>query len=276
MMKLTKPVLLMPSKGEDPKLKEGGAIAEHVVKQGGKSITFADMEHGFMCRGDLTAPEVARDVEASMKHTVEFFKANLKDAPRPTPPACCPPNSWPACAAPEGYKPKGTQLRIDDLAAYLVGEGEKGILLLPDIYPWSTMKGRLMGIADTLAEEGYKVLLIDPFRGESAEGLEGNDMYGWIGKYKYEESVGKDINNAYKFLQDKGCTAIGCMGFCWGVWAMCKAMSEGVGFVCGVGPHPSTMIETALMGRDEDAMMMKLTKPVLLMPSKGEDPKLKE
>merc|ERR1712194_690473 len=212
MMKVTKPVLLMPTKGEDAKLKEGGAIAEHLVKQGGKSITFADMEHGFMCRGELTVPEVARDVEASMRQTIGFFQANLKKQG-----GCCPPSSWPACAAPEGYKPKGEQLKVEDMSAYLVGEGEHGILVLPDIYPWSTMKGRLMGIADTLAEEGYKVLLIDPFRGESAEGLEGNDMYGWIGKYKYEESVGKDIRNSVNFLLGKGCTAIGCMGFCWGV-----------------------------------------------------------
>merc|ERR1712194_735866 len=175
-----------------------------------------------------------------------------------------------------GYKPKGEELKFGAMAAYLVGEGENGILMLPDIFPWSTMKGRLMGIADSFADEGYKVLLIDPFRGESAEGLEGNDMYGWIGKYKWEGSVAKDINNAVELLVGKGCTAIGCIGFCWGAWAMCKAMSEGVDFVCGVGPHPSTMIEKALMGGDEDAMMMKVTKPVLLLPSKAEDAKLKE
>jgi len=28
-------------------------------------------------------------------------------------------------------------------------------------------------------------------------------------------------------LQDAGCKSIGAVGFCWGVWAFCKASSEG-------------------------------------------------
>ena len=32
--------------------------------------------------------------------------------------------------------------------------------------------GRLMGIADTLAEQGYRVLLSDPFYGDTAAGKE--------------------------------------------------------------------------------------------------------
>ena len=28
-------------------------------------------------------------------------------------------------------------------------------------------------------------------------------------------------------VEDAGCKSIGCVGFCWGVWAFCKASSEG-------------------------------------------------
>eukprot|EP00927_Polykrikos_kofoidii_P048565 TRINITY_DN42829_c0_g1_i1.p1 TRINITY_DN42829_c0_g1~~TRINITY_DN42829_c0_g1_i1.p1 ORF type:complete len:771 (-),score=170.84 TRINITY_DN42829_c0_g1_i1:732-2990(-) len=186
---------------------------------------------------------------------------------------CCPSGSWPACTPPEGYKPKGEEQKLGDLPVYLVGSGQKGIVLLPDIFPWSGMKGRFPGIADTLAAEGYCVLLADPFRGDSAEGKA--DFMPWIKSFPYEKSVGHpgvgaDIEACVKFLQDKGCSSVGCMGFCWGVWAMCKAMSQGVPFKCGVGPHPSTRLE-GFFGGDEQAMMEKVEVPVLLMPA-GNDP----
>eukprot|EP00439_Symbiodinium_sp_Y106_P035570 s2248_g4.t1 len=182
--------------------------------------------------------------------------------------SCCPPDSWPACQKPDDYKPKGTETKIGELPVYSVGTGDKAILVLPDIFGWSSNQGRLMGIADTLADQGYRVLLSDPFYGDSAVGKE--DIMGWITQFPFDKKIGADIEACVKHLQDQGCSSVGAVGFCWGVWAFCKSASMGVPLKCGVGPHPSTRLEGAF-GGDEQAMMDKVNMPVLIMPA-GNDP----
>lgn len=187
--------------------------------------------------------------------------------------ACCPPGSWPACQSSDDYTPKGTPSKLGDLSVYEIGSGDKAVLVLPDVFGWQSNAGRLMGIADTLAEQGYRVLLSDPFYGDTAAGKE--DIMGWITSFPWEKNVGKDIETCVKHLQDAGCKSIGAVGFCWGVWAFCKASSEGIPLKCGVGPHPSTRLEGAF-GRDEQAMMDKVEMPVLLMPAGNDPENLKE
>mmetsp|Transcript_23918 Transcript_23918/g.54669 ORF Transcript_23918/g.54669 Transcript_23918/m.54669 type:complete len:246 (+) Transcript_23918:65-802(+) len=188
--------------------------------------------------------------------------------------SCCPPSSWPALQGPDDYAAKGTEDKVDDIAVYISGSpSEKAILILPDIFGWSTVKGRFKGIADTLADAGYFVMLSDPFQGDTAEGK--SDLAGWITGFKWEDRVGADIAKCFKKLQDSGAKQIGVVGFCWGVWAMCKANSEGTPFACGVGPHPSTRLE-GMFGRDEQAMMDKVTMPVLIMPAGNDPDNLKE
>merc|ERR1712190_215305 len=75
--KVTMPVLLLPAGNDPDNLKEGGAVATALAAKGGRSITFQDMAHGWLCRGDLSDATVARDVELGMKHMVDFFKENL-------------------------------------------------------------------------------------------------------------------------------------------------------------------------------------------------------
>ncbi|CAE7508056.1 unnamed protein product [Symbiodinium sp. CCMP2456] len=186
---------------------------------------------------------------------------------------CCPPDSWPACQKPDDYKPKGTETKIGELPVYSVGTGDKAILVLPDIFGWSSNQGRLMGIADTLADQGYRVLLSDPFYGDSAVGKE--DIMGWITQFPFEKKIGADIEACVKHLQDQGCSSVGAVGFCWGVWAFCKSASMGVPLKCGVGPHPSTRLEGAF-GGDEQAMMDKVNMPVLIMPAGNDPENLKE
>ena len=55
------PILLMPA-GNDPEaLLPGGELAALVEANGGRSVPFPDMLHGWASRGDLQAPDVARD-----------------------------------------------------------------------------------------------------------------------------------------------------------------------------------------------------------------------
>lgn len=186
---------------------------------------------------------------------------------------CCPPGSWPACKKPDDYQPKGTTDKIGDLPVYHVGQGDKAVLVLPDIFGWSSNQGRLCGIADTLADQGFQVLLSDPFYGDTAAGKP--DVMGWIMTHPFDKNISKDIDACIKFLKDKGCTSIGSVGFCWGVWANCKAASNGAPFKAIVGPHPSTRIEGGF-GGDEQAMMEKIQIPALLMPAGNDPDTLKE
>lgn len=187
---------------------------------------------------------------------------------------CCPPGSWPACQAPEAYQANGSEGKIGELPIYHVGSGEKAVLILPDIFGWAQNKGRFFGIADTLAAQGFQVLLSDPFHGDTAAG---KDIMPWITSHPYDGSVGKDIEACVKFLQDKGCTSVGVVGFCWGVWALCKAASVGVPFKCGVGAHPSTRLEGMFGGEGaEQSMIEKVTMPVLLLPAGNDPDNLKE
>mmetsp|Transcript_12177 Transcript_12177/g.16486 ORF Transcript_12177/g.16486 Transcript_12177/m.16486 type:complete len:245 (-) Transcript_12177:102-836(-) len=187
--------------------------------------------------------------------------------------SCCPPGSWPALVESETYKGKGAEDKVDDVPVYISGEpGEKAVMILPDIFGWATNKGRFFGIADTLAEAGYYVLLTDPFKGDSAVGK--SDVMGWITSFPWD-TVSPGIEACHKFLVEKGCKNIGVVGFCWGVWAMCKANSLGMPFTCGVGPHPSTKLE-GVFGQDEQAMIDKVNFPILVLPAGNDPDTLKE
>eukprot|EP00443_Scrippsiella_acuminata_P009707 CAMPEP_0115257826 /NCGR_PEP_ID=MMETSP0270-20121206/46975_1 /TAXON_ID=71861 /ORGANISM="Scrippsiella trochoidea, Strain CCMP3099" /LENGTH=263 /DNA_ID=CAMNT_0002673549 /DNA_START=196 /DNA_END=987 /DNA_ORIENTATION=- len=88
-------------------------------------------------------------------------------------------------------------------------------------------------------------------------------------QFPYSTVIGPDTEKVLKWMEAKGCTSVGAMGFCWGVWALCKASAEGLPFKCGVGPHPSTQVE-AIFGNEKE-MIDKVRMPVLLMAA-GNDP----
>jgi len=77
---VTCPQLILPGGNDPEEVKEGG-IVEKVLKEkfGDKARvkTFTDMKHGWVPRGDLSDPNVARDVKEAMELAIEFFKANL-------------------------------------------------------------------------------------------------------------------------------------------------------------------------------------------------------
>lgn len=187
--------------------------------------------------------------------------------------SCCPPDSWPACQAPADYTPRGAEQLIGDLPVYSVmpeKATDKACVVLPDIFGWSQNMGRLKGICDTLADNGFLVIMPDPFRGDTATG---KPMMSWIASFKWE-TVGVDVQACVKWLGENGAVDIGAVGFCWGAWAMCRAASEGAPFKCGVGPHPSLGIEMA-HGGNERKMVEGVKMPVLLMPAGGDPSNVK-
>lgn len=123
--------------------------------------------------------------------------------------------------AEEEYKAASAEDKIDDLPIYHVGTpGPKAVIVLPEVFGWS---GRMKGICDTLAEAGFFVLMPDCHRGETAKTQD--DFVAWITKFPWEPLIKTDFQRMMTWLEGKGATSVGAIGFCWGVWAFCKASS---------------------------------------------------
>ena len=131
---------------------------------------------------------------------------------------------------------------------------------------------RVKAIADTIALEGYVVLVIDCYYGDTADKTP--DLVEFLSKYPYDK-ISKEIGAAIDFLVSKSVAkgSIAALGFCWGGWAIAKSASEGVSWKCAVSPHPGTTVESLIWKNDEEAMLEKCPMPFLLMPA-GDDPDL--
>jgi dienelactone hydrolase len=79
--------------------------------------------------------------------------------------------------------------------------------------------------------------------------------------------LGPRVKAATAFLKEKEPDKkLGVMGFCFGTWLMCKASATGdIDFDCAIGCHPTTILEKAVFGRDEEAMMDALKQPTTIL-----------
>ncbi len=169
------------------------------------------------------------------------------------------------------YTPTGTLLELPKaLPAYVAGKpGPRAVIVFPEVYGFN---GRLKGICDTLAEQGFFVVMPDIMRGKSAESLTdfGTQFGPFINQFPWATVVQPDVQSIMSWLSEQGASSVGAIGFCWGVWVLLKASAEGVPLKCGVGPHPSSKLE-GMLGGSEIGMMGKVQMPTLLMPA-GNDP----
>jgi len=76
--KVNMPVLLMPCGNDMDNIKPGGECMTILESKGGKCIFFENMKHGFVCRGDMSDPEVKKETEACLQHALEYFDEHLK------------------------------------------------------------------------------------------------------------------------------------------------------------------------------------------------------
>jgi dienelactone hydrolase len=131
---------------------------------------------------------------------------------------------------------------------------------------------RVRAIADTIASEGYVVLVVDCYYGDTV--VKTPDMVEFLSKFSYDK-ISKEIGAAIDFLVSKSVDkeSIAALGFCWGGWAIAKSASEGVCWKCAVSPHPATKVEGFIWKNDEKAMFEKFPMPFLLMPA-ADDPDL--
>jgi dienelactone hydrolase len=138
-------------------------------------------------------------------------------------------------------------------------------------------QGRLKGICDSLAKEGYLVIMPDCHRGETAD-VEGKaDMFGWIAESSWEAVVKGDVEAVMSVFAMNGIAPedVGALGFCFGAWVWAKAASEGVNFGACVSAHPSVKLEEYAFKESQEAMMKKVKCPYLFQCAGNDDDKCK-
>jgi len=70
------PQLFMPAGNDGDEVKAGG-LGEQVLGSKLEIVEFPEMSHGWLPRGDMSKPEVARDVKKTMENLLAFFAKNL-------------------------------------------------------------------------------------------------------------------------------------------------------------------------------------------------------
>ena len=68
--------LFMPASGDHPNAFPDG-LAKNILNDMLEIVTFPDMFHGWSVRGDMSAPEVKRDVEKAFNLLLNFFHKYL-------------------------------------------------------------------------------------------------------------------------------------------------------------------------------------------------------
>lgn len=164
----------------------------------------------------------------------------------------------------EGYAQKGTDISIsisegNNLPCYLVGNGNKAIVLIYDIFGDHP---NACQICDKFSEVGYTTIMPDFFRGKpwpNIMPIDREKLMPWI--TEENKHVPEDITGVLNYLKiEKQCTEFGTVGFCWGGKMSILQGSSG-DFKAVASAHPSFLAV-------EDAQA--LTCPVLLLPSKDE------
>ncbi len=149
-------------------------------------------------------------------------------------PPCCPIGSEAKLEA--SYTPHGTTENLGDLPVYTVGQGEKAIVVIPDIF--GPDGGRTKLICDQLADAGFFVVCPDLFKGNAWKTEDFKGLFDWFPNYFWDK-IGDDLTaHLYPFLESKGVKSTGTIGFCYGVY-ICFHLSESGKFNAGVGFHPT-------------------------------------
>ena len=172
--------------------------------------------------------------------------------------------------APEDYTPRGTEISLDnDLPAYVVGDSrEKAIIVFPEVFCW---EGRLKGICDTFAEQGYYVIMPDIMRGDSMTNhSESEDTkIAFLGVWAQWPRIENDCQNVFRHITERGIARIGSVGFCWGAWVIFRSSALGLPLTAGAGCHPSLRLE-CFTGGSVEALTNSVKCPMSLASARND------
>jgi len=82
------------------------------------------------------------------------------------------------------------------------------------IQEWWGLNDQIKGVADRLAEAGYRALVPDLYRGEVA--LEANEAEHLMNNLDFGDAAGQDVRGAAQYLKSTGSATVGVTGFCMG------------------------------------------------------------
>jgi dienelactone hydrolase len=152
-------------------------------------------------------------------------------------PVTCPPGT-PGSVPSGPYVPKGEDVKLGDLPAYVVGRGEIGIIVAQEIF--GINQGRLKQNCDMLADAGFVAVIADYHRGVNFDTL-GKD-WSRIPEFANRATWPKiqaDVDtHLIPLLKSRGATKFGAWGFCWGSWLVLHLAATGK-LAAGAYCHPS-------------------------------------
>ena len=157
-----------------------------------------------------------------------------------------------------------------EVQTYVVGPVDAGmvVVFVQDIF--SLHAGRVKGLADFLADKGYRVVAPDFHKGDSME--VGPDLMSklpaWLAIHDHE-SVGRMVGDCVKAVSGEG-KKVATVGFCWGTYILYHAQKQGVPMAGCVCLHPSLRIED-MQGRSHSELLKAQNSPVLVAAA-GNDP----
>lgn len=186
---------------------------------------------------------------------------------------CCPKGSHGKSHAVHEFR--GIDFKVEGRRIYITGCGPKTIIYIPDIFGIDLTQTRKL--CDSVAENGYTVVMVDPFLGESW-GLDapiGPDCFKWILNHKAEPVAKFTTEHLLPVLKKLGKTEFGVAGSCYGAWVALRLSLEIPDCKAGIGFHPSYQVES-MHGGDIKNVAEKVTAPQILFPAENDPAEIKE
>lgn len=186
--------------------------------------------------------------------------------------ACCPPDSWPALKVESTYKPKGTNAVVAGVATYTVGDDKsRALVIVTDIF--GIESGRHKAIADTFAEQGFTVVLVDATLGKPVDPDKvAEQIKDFALAHSWSALAPLFTATVIPHLKSLGFDKFSTLGFCYGVWVQFRALADPAvapHIVAQVCPHPSLQLEGFHGGKGPE-LADKVAVPTLLLPAKGD------
>ena len=137
---------------------------------------------------------------------------------------------------------------------YIVGpsDAQFTVVFAQDIF--SLHAGRIKGLADFLADKGYRVIAPDLHKGDSVVMSPDfmSKLKDWFVAHPHDEVV-RMLDDVVKKVSGEGKKVVG-VGFCWGTFIWYHAQKAGVQLTGCVCLHPSLVIED-MQGRSHSELL---------------------
>ena len=190
--------------------------------------------------------------------------------------SCCPKGSWGALKTDEPLT--GRTETVGSVEAYVSGDAgaDKALVLFVDIF--GIESGRTRQIADWFAAQGYYVVVPDLLEADAMEPSDklGEQLPAWAKKHGFA-AIKPHIAATVAHLKAAGFEKAGCLGFCYGVWAIFHTLADDElkgAFAAAVGAHPSLQLEGFHDG-DPEQMGAAVRTPTLLHSCANDKPYVK-